>query len=78
MSQKKEIKIRTDSEQADKKSKAAEAVDQEMPDLESESEKADNDQVDDPLTVLAEKLKSKEQLTMFDEVAADGGKIIFS
>ena len=61
MSQKKEIKIRTDSEQADKKSKAAEAVDQEMPDLESESEKADNDQVDDPLTVLAEKLKSKEQ-----------------
>lgn len=61
MSQKKEIKIRTDSEQDDKKSKAAEAVDQEMPDLESESDKADNDQVDDPLAVLAEKLKSKEQ-----------------
>jgi len=61
MSQKKEIKIRTDSEQAEKKSKADEAVDQEMPDLESESQKADNDQVDDPLTVLAEKLKSKEQ-----------------
>lgn len=61
MSQKKEIKIRTDSEQADKKGKAAEAVEKDMPDLKCEPEKADNDQADDPMAVLAEKLKSKEQ-----------------
>jgi molecular chaperone GrpE len=61
MSQKKEIKIRTDSEQADKKGKAAEAVEKDMPDLKCEPEKADNDQADDPMAVLAERLKSKEQ-----------------
>jgi molecular chaperone GrpE len=61
MSAKKEIKIQTDSEDADKKGKAAEAVEKDKQDLKSEPEKADKDQVDDPLEDLAEKLKSKEQ-----------------
>ncbi len=61
MSAKKEIKIQTDSEDANKKVKAAEAVDKVKQDLKSEPEKADKDQVDDPLEDLAEKLKSKEQ-----------------
>ena len=61
MSAKKEIKIQSDSEEANKKVKAAEAVDKETQDFMSESEKADDSQVDDPLEDLAEKLKSKEQ-----------------
>jgi len=61
MSAKKEIKIQTASEDANKKVKAAEAVDKVKQDLNSEPEKVDKDQVDDPLEDLAEKLKSKEQ-----------------
>lgn len=61
MSAKKEIKIQSDSEEANKKVKAAEAVDKETQDFMSEFEKADDSQVDDPLEDLAEKLKSKEQ-----------------
>lgn len=61
MSAKKEIKIQSDSEEANKKVKAAEAVDKKTQDFMSESEKADESQVADPLEDLAEKLKSKEQ-----------------
>jgi molecular chaperone GrpE len=64
MSAKKEIKIQTDSEAANKKEKSTETDDENSRDLKSEPEKADknqNDQVDDPLQDLAEKLKSKEQ-----------------
>ena len=61
MSAKKEIKIQTASEDANKKVKAAEAVDKVKQDLNSEPEKVDKGPVDDPLEDLAEKLKSKEQ-----------------
>ncbi len=61
MSAKKEIKIQSDSEEAKQKATAAEAVDKKTQDFVSESEKADESQVADPLEDLAEKLKSKEQ-----------------
>ncbi len=61
MSAKKEIKIQSDSEEANQNVKAAEAVDKKTQDFMSESEKADESQVADPLEDLAEKLKSKEQ-----------------
>jgi len=61
MSAKKEIKIQTASEDANKKVKAAEAVDKVKQDLNSEPEKVAKGPVDDPLEDLAEKLKSKEQ-----------------
>ena len=60
MSAKKEIKIKTDSEEADKKLKAAETIDKEKLDLKSEPETADKNQDDEPVEDLAEKLKSKE------------------
>ena len=61
MSAKKEVKIKTDSEEADKKLKAAETIDEDKQDLKSEPETADKTQHDEPLEDLAEKLKSKEQ-----------------
>ena len=60
MSAKKEIKIQTDSKEADKKMKVAEAADKDKEDLESKPEKAEKNQVEDPLEKLAEKLESKE------------------
>ena len=61
MSAKKEIRIQTDSEPADKKVKPADAVEPNKQDLKSEPEKAAENQVADPMADLAEKLKSKEQ-----------------
>ena len=59
MSAKKEIKIQTDSKDANTKVRAAEAVDKDKQDPKSEPEKVDQEQVNDPPEDLAEKLKSK-------------------
>ena len=61
MSAKKEIKIQTDSEKTPKNEKAAEAVDNDKQDLKPDPDKAAENQVDDPLEDLAQKLKLKEQ-----------------
>lgn len=61
MSAKKKIKIKTDSEEAQKNVKAAEAAENDEQDLKSDPDQAADDQVDDPLEDLAEKLKLKEQ-----------------
>jgi molecular chaperone GrpE len=64
MSAKKEIKIQTDPEAANKKAKATETVDEDSRDQKGEPEKVEQNQdhqADDPLGDLAEKLKSKEQ-----------------
>ena len=61
MSAKKEIKIQTDSEEAKKKVKAAEAVDNDKQDLKRDPDQAAENRVDDPQEDLAEKLKLKEQ-----------------
>ena len=61
MSAKKEIKIQTDSEKTQKNEKAAEAVDNDKQDLKRDPDKAAENQVDDPLEDLAQKLKLKEQ-----------------
>jgi molecular chaperone GrpE len=63
MSAKKEIKIQTDSNASQKNARSADAVEKDELDQISEPQKADENQVDDPLGVLAEKLKSKEQET---------------
>jgi molecular chaperone GrpE len=61
MSAKKEIKIQTDSEKTQKNEKAAEAVDNDKQDLKRDPDKAAENQIDDPLEDLAQKLKLKEQ-----------------
>ena len=61
MSAKKEIKIQTDSEEAKKEVKAAEAVDNDQQDLKHDPAKEADNQVGDPQEDLAEKLKLKEQ-----------------
>ncbi len=61
MSAKKEIKIQTDSKEAQKKVKAAETVDNDKQDFKRDSDKAAENQVDVPLEDLAESLKLKEQ-----------------
>ena len=61
MSAKKEIKIQTESEKTPKNEKAAEAVDNDKQDLKRDPDKAAENQVDDPLEDLAQKLKLKEQ-----------------
>lgn len=61
MSAKKEVKIQTDSEEAQKNAKAAQAVENDEQDLKSDPDQAAENQVDDPLEDLAEKLKLKEQ-----------------
>ena len=60
MSAKKEIKIQTDSDASKKDEKHADAVEKDESDQIGEPEKVDNNQVDDPLEELSEKLKSKE------------------
>jgi molecular chaperone GrpE len=61
MSAKKEIKIQTDSEKTQKNEKAAEAVDNDKQDLKRDPDKAAENQIDDPLEDLAQKLKLTEQ-----------------
>ncbi len=61
MSAKKEIKIQTESEKTPKNEKAAEAVDNDKQDLKPDPDKAAENQVDDPLEDLAQKLKLKEE-----------------
>lgn len=61
MSAKKMIKIQTDSDEADKKEKKEEVVDQEQQELKSEPEAASDEQADESIEELAQKLKSKEQ-----------------
>jgi molecular chaperone GrpE len=61
MSAKKEIKIQTDSEAAEKNEKAAEAADNEKQDLKHDPDQAAENRVDDSQEDLAEKLKLKEQ-----------------
>lgn len=63
MSAKKEIKIKTDSDQAPKIEKAAEAVDGDKQDLrpDPDPDQAPENQIEDPLTDLKEKLQLKEQ-----------------
>jgi molecular chaperone GrpE len=60
MSAKKKIKIQTESDASKKNARSADAVEKDELDQISEPEKADKNQVDDPLEELAEKLKSKE------------------
>ena len=55
------IKIQTDSDEADKKEKKEEVVDQEQQELKSEPEAASDEQADESIEELAQKLKSKEQ-----------------
>jgi molecular chaperone GrpE len=61
MSAKKEIKIQTDSEKTQKNEKAAEAVNNDKQDLKRDPDKAAENQIDDPLEDLAQKLKLTEQ-----------------
>jgi molecular chaperone GrpE len=61
MSAKKEIKIQTDSEKTQKNEKAAEAVDNDKQDLKRDPDQAAENQIDDPLEDLAQKLKLTEQ-----------------
>jgi len=61
MSAKKMIKIQTDSDEADKKEKKEEVVDKEQQELKSEPEAASDEQADESIEDLAQKLKSKEQ-----------------
>jgi molecular chaperone GrpE len=61
MSAKKEIKIQTDSEKTQKNEKAAEAGDNDKQDLKRDPDQAAENQIDDPLEDLAQKLKLKEQ-----------------
>jgi molecular chaperone GrpE len=63
MSAKKMIKIQTDSDEADKKEKKEKDVDvdKDRQDLKGEPEAASDEQADDSIEDLAQKLKSKEQ-----------------
>jgi molecular chaperone GrpE len=61
MSAKKIIKIQTDSDEADKKEKKDEAVAKDQQELKSEPEAAGDEQADDSIEDLAQKLKSQEQ-----------------
>jgi molecular chaperone GrpE len=58
---KKKTKIQTDSEEAPKEVKAAEAVENDPPDLKHNPDKEAENQAGDPPEDLAEKLKLKEQ-----------------
>jgi molecular chaperone GrpE len=60
MSEKKEIKIQTDSEETNEKVKAAETVKKDQQDLKGETEKAGRNQDEEPIEDLTEQLKAKE------------------
>jgi molecular chaperone GrpE len=61
MSAKKKIKIQTDAEEVPKEVKAAEAVDNDPPDLKHDPDKEAENQAGDPQEDLAEKFKLKDQ-----------------
>jgi len=61
MTAKKEIKIQTDSEGAEKNVKAAETADNDKQDLKCNPDQAAENRVDDPQEDLSEKLRLKEQ-----------------
>jgi molecular chaperone GrpE len=60
MSEKKQIKIQTDSEETKQKAKAAETVDKDQQDLKGETETGGNNQVEETIEDLTEKFKAKE------------------